>query len=985
MKNLIALTIVLLSMGAYSQSCSNWYTEDFDSFEYTTNSPHLIPGTVYHLSPQGSGFGPSHSGNLHLYLNFVNGYTGPAYDRPYTVCIGNTYRISFYHRDAWGGTNNTTFNVYDGNGNLLNSDNVVWTGAAWNHYVTPEFTATTTTLRLEVVNNTTVGNNDMVIDDMSLEVCGVVEAKNHLVCDASSGPVNLFDLFSSGMTAGGTWSGPSALANGDLGTFDPLVNAPGVYSYDQTTLGCPPPASTVNVTIANEIDLGPDTTVCPGTILTLDAGPGFDTYTWSNTSTTQTTNVVLAGTYTVEAGVLGGNVIINGDFEAGDTDFTTDYGAGSGGAWGLLSSPGEYAITTSPSLVHNNFSFCGDHTSGTGNMYVANGSGSPNTNVWCQNVDVTPNTDYYFSAWVANALNDPNVANMQFYVNGAPIGSVFGTSPTGCVWQQFGDVWNSGAMTNVDICIVNQNTTASGNDFALDDISFAPLCIKTDDIVVTVQNLIQNEITIDPTCATGSDGEIHVDTPNATEYNIDGGPFQADSFFVNLGQGTYSICSRSAIGCVICQNVTLTDPTPMLMSVSPDTTICENGTATISASATGGTTFTYHWDFTTDTNPSQIVNPAVSSSYTVYAENEDGCTSPTETIEVFVNPPIDGTISADVSICPGDDVDLNATATGGIGGPYTFSWSPGPVNTGNASDQINVSPSDTTLYTLTITDGCESTPFELTTTVNVAPLPVPQYILTNPDQCEPATFDLINNTDPALSEFVTWVVNGEQTFVNQDAISTGEWMAGSYDVQMIVTSFEGCVDSTTFLNALVVNPVPTASFTYSPNPVTMFSTQVQFTNSSTGADIYDWSFVDGEPSTSTAENPSVLFPDGVTGEYDVTLTVTSEHGCIDSTQQTVIVYPEVLIYAPNTFTPDGDEFNQDWRVYMEGIDVFDWNIQIFNRWGQLVWESDDINIGWDATYQGKLVEDGTYVWIIRTKDLLNDNKYTFNGHVNVIK
>lgn len=99
----------------------------------------------------------------------------------------------------------------------------------------------------------------------------------------------------------------------------------------------------------------------------------------------------------------------------------------------------------------------------------------------------------------------------------------------------------------------------------------------------------------------------------------------------------------------------------------------------------------------------------------------------------------------------------------------------------------------------------------------------------------------------------------------------------------------------------------------------------------------------------------------------------------------MIVYPEVLLYAPNTFTPDDDELNQNWRVYMEGIDLYDFELLIFNRWGEVIWESHDISVPWDGTYNGKPVEEGTYTWVIRAKDLLNDAKYTYNGHVNVIR
>jgi gliding motility-associated-like protein len=423
----------------------------------------------------------------------------------------------------------------------------------------------------------------------------------------------------------------------------------------------------------------------------------------------------------------------------------------------------------------------------------------------------------------------------------------------------------------------------------------------------------------------------------------------------------------------------------MTISVSNDTLICENGTATMTASGTGGTSYTYQWDHTTDTQATQDVMPGIATTYTVYAENELGCVSPNATIDVTVRPPLTGTISAFDTICPGYPTDLMATVTGGIGQPYSYVWSDGSTFNGAPSHTINVNPAVSTEYTVTIADGCESTPLVMLTRVRVAPLPVPEINVLNPIQCEPAIFDIVNTTDPALSQYTYWLVGGTQQFVNQGTITTAEMWAGEYDVQLVVTSYEGCVDSVTWDELLNVDPKPVADFKYSPNPVLMFNTQVLFTNYSFNGYTYQWFFEDGVPSQSTQTNVQVLFPDGVEGRYDVQLITTSELGCVDTMDHELIVYPEVLIYAPNAFTPDGDEHNQTWRVHMEGIDVFDFELLIFNRWGEVVWESRDVEVGWDGTYNGVLMPEGTYTWIIRTKDLMNDAKYTYDGHLNLLK
>ena len=421
--------------------------------------------------------------------------------------------------------------------------------------------------------------------------------------------------------------------------------------------------------------------------------------------------------------------------------------------------------------------------------------------------------------------------------------------------------------------------------------------------------------------------------------------------------------------------------------LSNDTTICENGTANLLATATGGggAPYTYYWDFTGSTAGNQSVSPMVQTTYTVYVESATGCQSDPQSVTVSMFPPLSGNISPWETICPGYPTDISASVNGGIGQPYTFVWTTGDTYTGVGNHMINVNPPVTTNYSVVISDGCETTPLVLTTNVRVAPLPVPMVNVLNPIQCEPAVFDIVNVTDPQLSQFNYWVVNNEDIYINQDTIITNPLYAGSYDVQLVITSYEGCIDSVTFTDLLTVDPKPVADFRYSPNPVLMFNTQVHFDNYSFNGYTYQWYFESGSPAQSNLTSPDVLFPDGVTGRYDVMLITTSELNCVDTMIQELIVYPEVIIYAPNAFTPDGDEHNQTWQVYMEGIDIYDFELLVFNRWGEIVWESHDISVGWDGTYHGELIQSGAYTWIVRTKDLLNDGKYTFNGHVNIFR
>ncbi len=276
------------------------------------------------------------------------------------------------------------------------------------------------------------------------------------------------------------------------------------------------------------VDGGDDETICEGDSVQLNATGGL-TYSWSpatGLSATDTSSPIAFPTvttsYVVSIQATGINVIQNGDFSSGATGFTSAYNLNTN-----LVPEGNYFVDDDPSAHHNNFSACDDHTTGTGDMLIVNGSGTPNTNVWCQTISITPNTDYAFSTWVTS-VHPSSPARLQFYINGSLIGPVFTAPSTVCVWRQFFELWNSGADTTAGICIVNQNTVPAGNDFALDDISFAPICVIDDTVTVTVNEAFND--TVEATVCPG------------TSYQL------PDGSFVNTS-GIYPVTLTTADGC----------------------------------------------------------------------------------------------------------------------------------------------------------------------------------------------------------------------------------------------------------------------------------------------------------------------------------------------------------------------------------------------------------------------------------------------------
>ena len=159
------------------------------------------------------------------------------------------------------------------------------------------------------------------------------------------------------------------------------------------------------------------------------------------------------------------SLLANGDFESGDTGFSSDY----------LATPSntnaaQYAITTDPNIWNGSFSSFADHTTGTGNMMAVNGGTSAGAVVWSETVDIMANTEYSFTGWIADLFSGDS--SVSLVINGATLGLI--TAPTTVrVWEDFAFCWFSGANTSVTISLLQASTGFVGNDYALDDLSFS--------------------------------------------------------------------------------------------------------------------------------------------------------------------------------------------------------------------------------------------------------------------------------------------------------------------------------------------------------------------------------------------------------------------------------------------------------------------------------------------------------------------------------
>lgn len=209
---------------------------------------------------------------------------------------------------------------------------------------------------------------------------------------------------------------------------------------------------------------------------------------------------------------------------------------------------------------------------------------------------------------------------------------------------------------------------------------------------------------------------------------------------------------------------------------------------------------------------------------------------------------------------------------------------------------------------------------------------------------------------------------------------------GTYEAQLFVENAQGCQDS--IIEPVVVFDGPSPDFYANHNPTDYFNTALRLVMIyPEPTSTYLWQMPGGAPSSS--ENygfVEVVYPQFVAADYEVLLIEESVNGCVDTTARTIQVLEDQMIFAPNAFSPNGDPFNQDWGVYVEGFNLDEFRLKLFNRWGELIWQTEDPTARWDGTYfDGNLVQSGVYVWYVKARDQINDEVFEYHGVVNVLR
>ena len=524
-------------------------------------------------------------------------------------------------------------------------------------------------------------------------------------------------------------------------------------------------------------------------------------------------------------------------------------------------------------------------------------------------------------------------------------------------------------VTDINNCFINQ------------------MVVVTEPAVLSVSILSFS----DENCVGSNDGTASVTHTGGTapySYSWNTVPVQTGIIANNLAPGNYIVTVTDANGCQETAPITIGSPLPVITNNISDVTICNGDNINLLASASGGNGgYIYFWDNGIGLSNPANVAPTTTTSYVVNAIDQNGCIGTSEIVVVNVQSLFqsDLTVVGSSPICPGTNTLVYAVVTNPNTGPLTYSWNNGLPNT---SGTFSLVPTQPTTYIVTVTNQCGVIITD-SAVVTFKPLPNVSFI-GNGIGCAPVpvSFTDMSTTSVDVITSWSWYFGDGGTSTVQNPIYNYN-SSGNYNVTLTVTTNEGCINDTTIASSITVYPDPVADFTTNLLIQEAQSFTVDFSNLSIGGIAYLWDFADGV--TTSLANPSHTFQD--TGQFYVNLLVTNQYGCTNDVDVPIVINPWYTIQIPNAFTPNpsgssGGQYdvnslsNNVFFPYVEFVE--DYHLMIFNRWGELIFESNDLAIGWDGYFNGILSQQDVYIWKIELT-YLNGSKLKKVGDLTLIR
>ena len=447
------------------------------------------------------------------------------------------------------------------------------------------------------------------------------------------------------------------------------------------------------------------------------------------------------------------------------------------------------------------------------------------------------------------------------------------------------------------------------------------------------------------------------------------------SFLTQMLAGTYTVSVTDANGCVNYDTAFVSQPSALQLELTASPALCYGQPSGEANAVISGGIPPYNLSWNNGVSGAYI-DQLLAGSYVIVATDSNGCTI-SQGIEVAQPLPLNGLISGDVSACKGQNIFLIVSGDGGTY-PYTYLW-----ENGDYDSNTSFTPDSSGFATVITSDanGCVDTSSRQ---FEIFELPLLSIISPDTSLCAGQCINL-TAADVEGGQFV-W------NFLNNGNIlgQTAEFCSnavGNYNIYLEVTDINGCFNSFNYDNYIQVNPNPIVDFEPDKRTVPLLDALIKFDNNSIGATSYLWdldSEITGDESN--LQNPKYQYIE--VGSYEVTLTGTNEFGCSATISRFVDILADFAVYIPNAFTPNNDGVNDTFQPDGIGIDPSDYYMQIYDRWGKLLFETDIYSKGWDGTieesHNDSKQTSNVYVYKIRIKDFRGDY-HKYNGTATLVR
>jgi gliding motility-associated-like protein len=440
--------------------------------------------------------------------------------------------------------------------------------------------------------------------------------------------------------------------------------------------------------------------------------------------------------------------------------------------------------------------------------------------------------------------------------------------------------------------------------------------------------------------------------------------------------GVYTIVVTDTNNCFNSSTISISVLPNPILAVS-NLTVCFLEPAVLTATGAAS----YVW-----TDPYQVQYPvqhmtilqALNTSpviYTVMGTAANSCTR-TATVELATIP----LPKPSLNLVPSRSLCVNQSVYFTGYGGFAYEWR-GPNNFYFEGQNMSLTPTNWSYggtYTLTAIDnyGCRAS---VDTAITIYNLPAGSLFGTKMEECVPFCSDYEFKANGSSSVTANWLLSGK--LLSGTTFSFCFTEPGNYLARAILVDLTtSCTNTVNY--PIIAHPKPVADFTYTPEIPIENIDNVLFISTSQGEELtkFKWHFVNEKSPVSTHESASYLFE--TEGVYPVVLEVKNAWGCLDTIIKAIHINPDFALYVPNVFTPNEDDKNEVFRPVMRAVKAY--HISVFDRWGELLFQTNDINSGWDGTYKGEPCKSDVYAWKITISGINGDNKEV-KGHVTLYR